>query len=163
MHTIARHLRRIVIVTAVTATTAAGFLVAGPAPTASALARVQAPTGPTCDVSRAQLVVAPPRGYASSGTEQVGWISQIQRYNSATGKWYVYDTFQNWASFQTTGLSMTSWSVANNVRGGSYVNNYMRYPVGHVGYYRILSLVQGTKGGFVWSGYISNGHYCYMS
>ena len=163
MTTIASHLRRLVTAAAVTAVTAAAFVAVGPAPTASALAAVKAPVGPYCDASRAQLRVEAPRAYASTGSEHVVWISQIQRYNSASGKWYVYSTFQNWATVTTTGASLTSWSAANTVRGGMYVNNYMRYPVSHVGYYRILSLVQGTKGGVDWSGYISNGHYCYMS
>jgi hypothetical protein len=158
-----RRIRRLVIVTATTLAAATLTLI-GPAPTANAaLASIQPPAGPSCDVSRAQLVVAPPRAYTSFGTDQVVWVSQIQRYNSVTGQWYVYDTFTNWASFQNTGLSMTSWSVLNNTRGGMYVNNYMRYPVSHVGYYRILSSIQGNRGGITWTGYISGGRYCYMS
>lgn len=159
-----RRIRRLVVGATATATVAGALLVAGPLPVASAaLVSIQPPSGPSCDSSRAQLVVAPPRAYTGSGSDQVGWISEIQRWNPTRGTWYVYATYQNWGTFQSTGMSLTSWSVFPTVRGGMYVNNYMRYPVNHVGYYRIKSYVQGNKGGATWGGYISGGQYCYMS
>lgn len=163
MRTTTRRIRQLVIVAVTTLTAAAALALAGPAPTASALYGIQPPAGPTCDSSRLQLVVAPPRASASSGSEQVVWSSQIQRWNPTGGYWYVYSTYTNWATFNTTAFSLTSWSTLSTSRGGIYSNNYMRYPVSHAGYYRIQSAIAGSKGGATWSGLVSGGQYCQIT
>jgi hypothetical protein len=157
------HLRRLVQLTGAALAVAAGLLVAGPASSASALASVNGPAGFSCDSSRAQIVVSPPRAWASYRSEQVTWVTAIERWNPNTQSWYTYATYQNWATFTSQGWSATSWSVYNNTRGGMYVNNYMRYPVYHQGYYRVASAINGNQGGVYWAGYVAGGAYCYIS
>ena len=149
--------------TAAAASVGVALMLAGSASPASAFASIQAPSGPSCDSSRAQLVVAAPKVWAVYNTpEQVVWQSTIQRYNSANGTWYNYAVYTNYASFTNQGWSATSWSTRNTVQGGMYLNT-MRYQVWHAGYYRVHSYISGNQSNLYWSALVSNGQYCYIN
>ena len=79
MSLIARHARRLVT-TAAAASVGVALMLAGPASPASAFASIQPPSSLSCDNSRWQLLVAPPKVWAVRNTpEQVVWQSTIQR------------------------------------------------------------------------------------
>jgi hypothetical protein len=120
---------------------------------AQAARDIAGPSGFYCDSSTARIAVAPPRIWATYGTEQVLWVTGIERWNPSTQRWYSYSTFQDWSSYDYFGRSVTSW-------GPKYTNNYMRYPVYHKGYYRVASAIGGNQGGVTWNGYVAGGNYC---
>ena len=125
------------------------------APTAGALRSVAGPTWFSCGTYTARtLHIGPPRAWASYGTEQVVWLVGIQRYNGS--RWYAYDTFRTWTSFNYYGQGVTYWS------GGYFHNNRLNLRVSHPGYYRVNSVIGGTQGGQRWSGFLMGGDYCYM-
>jgi hypothetical protein len=130
-------------------------LTASPAQAARA---INPPAGFFCDSSTARVAVSPPRIWATRGTEQILWATTLQRWNASTGQWYNYASWQDWASYNYYGqnVSPMSW-------GPKYVNNYMRYPVSHVGYYRVKSYVASNQGGASWLGFVSGGAYCYIN
>jgi hypothetical protein len=136
--------------------------VTGAALTASPAQAARAINGPAslfCDSSTARVAVSPPRVWASYGTEQVLWQTTLERWNPSTRQWYAYGTWRDWSSFNYYGQQVNypmGW-------GPKYVNNYMRYPVSHAGYYRVRSYVGGTQGGVVWNAYVAGGAYCYIS
>lgn len=123
---------------------------------AQAARQINAPAGFYCDSSTARIAVAPPRIWATYGTEQVLWMTRLERWNPSTGRWYTYSTFSDVSTYNYYGQSMTSW-------GPKYTNNYMRYPVYHKGYYRVLVAVGGNQGGVTWSGYLAGGNYCQIT
>ena len=127
-----------------------------PAP-ASAARSITGPQGLYCGIYAGRVSLDPPRVWASYRTEQVSWVSEIQRWNSSTQRWYTYATYTNWSSFNYYGQSVTSWS------GGNYANNRMNYPVSHRGYYRVASDVRGNQGGVYWNAWVGGGAYCYVS
>lgn len=129
----------------------------GPSKPASAARSIAGPQGPYCGIYAARVSLSPPRVWASYRTEQVVWVSQIQRWDSYNRRWYNYTKYTNWSSFNYYGQSVTSWS------GGNYHNNRMHYPVNHRGYYRVLSVVTGNQGGVTWGGLVGGGAHCYVS
>ena len=129
----------------------------GPSSPALAARSITGPTGPYCGLYAARVSVGPPRVWASYRTEQVSWVSEMQRWDSTNRRWYRYATYTNWSTFDYYGRSVTSWS------GGNYNNNYMNYAVSHRGYYRVVSDVRGNQGGVSWSGWVGGGAYCYVS
>jgi hypothetical protein len=128
----------------------------GPTSPASAARAMNGPEGPYCGLYAARVSMAPPRVWASYRTEQVRWISEIQRWDSNNKRWYIYATYTSWSSFNYYGQSVTSWS------GGNYVNNRMNLPVSHRGYYRVHADVRGTQGGVYWNALVGGGSYCYV-
>lgn len=135
---------------------AAAFSVALASP-ASAARWIEPPTGPACGIYAGKVSVTPPRVWATYGTEQVQWDSVIQRWDSYNQRWYTYTTISSWASFNYYGQTNTSWS------GYNYHNNRMNYPVSHAGYYRVASSINSYQGGVSWTGWVSNGAYCYVA
>ena len=122
---------------------------------AQAARAINGPAGFSCDQSTATVAVAPPRVWATRGTEVVVWLSTLERWNPSTGQWYAYGNWSDQSTYNYYGQSLTSW-------GPKYYNNYMHYPVIHTGYYRVKSAVGGNQGGVQWIGYVPGG-YCYIS
>lgn len=108
------------------------------------------------------LQISPPRVWANYRTEQVVWVNQVERWDSSRKVWYKYSQYQNWASFNTFGMSVTSWSSFSTSQGGAYGNNVLSLRVYHPGYYRVASAIAGNQGGATWSRYLNGGNYCAM-
>lgn len=100
----------------------------------------------------ALIRVAPPRVWASHGTEQVAWAVVIQRYNGR--RWYEYMRSTQFSSFNYYGQSVTSWS------GGRYHNSTLNLRVSHRGHYRVGTVLGGSN--FSSSYFIGNGSHCYI-
>src|SRR5688572_689825 len=65
-------------------------LLALPTSPASAARSISAPYGPYCGIYARRVSVGPPRVWASYRTEQVSWISRLQRWDSYNQRWYNY-------------------------------------------------------------------------
>ena len=145
--------RRPVVATALAAVVSALLLVPG----ASAARHIVGPQWLQCGTyAYRTLHIGPPRIWASERTEQVVWEIGIQRYNSSTRRWYAYDQFETWSSFNYYGQGVTPWA------GGYFHASRLNLPVSHPGYYRVNSVIGGTQGGVRWSGFVMGGDYCYM-
>jgi len=153
-----RALRFLVSVVVAAGLSAGVALSATPAHAAS---QITAPSGFTC-AAGGQLQVAPARIWASYKTEAVLWLNDVYRYNTATQKWYLYNSFRNYSSYNVFGQSVTYWMGDGTHPSGSYINSALVLKVQHSGYYRIASYLAGSQGGVTWSGWLANGGSCYI-
>jgi hypothetical protein len=133
--------------------TAACFSLASPP--AEAARQINGPSWFVCNRYAATISISPPRVWATYGTEQVLWISQLQRWNGS--RWYNYYRFNAWSSFNYYGQGVTSWS------GGRFQNSTLNLRVAHRGHYRVATTINGNQGGATWTGFIGGGAHCYIN
>ena len=137
------------IALAAVALVGAATLASAAAEPTEAARQINPPAWFVCNRYAATISISPPRVWASHRTEQVLWISQLQRWNGS--QWYKYTApFQTWNSFNYygQGVSRTSWT------GGRFHNSTLNLRVSHRGYYRVASVVNGNQGGATWSAFI---------
>jgi hypothetical protein len=121
---------------------------------AEAARQINGPAWSVCGRYPATISISPPRIWASSGTEQVVWISQLQRWNGT--QWSNYYRFTTWSSFNYYGQGVTAWT------GGRFHNSTLNLRVTHRGYYRVAAAINGSQGGVTWNGFIGRGAHCYI-
>ena len=141
---------------------AVGFSMAVCAAPAEAARQITPPAWFSCgEYWNRTISIGPARVWASYRSEQVGWGIQLERWDGR--RWYNYGArWEFFSTFNYFGQSATSWSTLATSRGGRYVNSKLNLPVGHSGYYRIITAIVGNQGGERWRGYIQGGAHCYM-
>jgi hypothetical protein len=149
-------LRRLALRVATGVLIAAAYFSLASAP-AEAARQINGPAWFVCDKYAATISISPPRVWATYGTEQVLWVSQLQRWNGNTRQWYNYYRFNTWSSFNYYGQGVTAWT------GGRFHNSTLNLRVSHRGHYRVATAINGNQGGAQWGGYVGGGAYCYVS